>query len=219
MTTDWPTRFTPPSRMFLSRRSARASAASESSFLFSAPAMSTCSRKCTPPRRSRPRYIGSACSAVQPARRRALQVQRDDVDRVGRIAVQRLLQQVLHAQLRVGVLQAHADVRVGRRVVERHFVRRHLIRSERALDLVERGRIELDRRLAARHLHRRRFAEEIGQRVHEADDERHQHHDIFPEGVTIHGDGRTGKLAWRERGASGDERCRAVEPWLDGEGS
>ena len=31
-------------------------------FFDSADFMSTCIRKCTPPRRSRPRYIGSACS-------------------------------------------------------------------------------------------------------------------------------------------------------------
>ncbi|MCY1229233.1 hypothetical protein D9M72_415900 [compost metagenome] len=59
-----PSRSMPPCRIFLSRSSVRASPARLSSFLSTAPFMSTCSRKCTPPRRSRPRYIGSACMAV-----------------------------------------------------------------------------------------------------------------------------------------------------------
>ncbi len=59
-----PLRSTPPWRMPLSRSTVRASPARLSSFLSTAPFMSTCSRKCTPPRRSRPRYIGSACSDV-----------------------------------------------------------------------------------------------------------------------------------------------------------
>ena len=141
----------------------------------------------------------------QPARRRALQVQRDDELRVGRVAVQRLLQQVLHAQLRVGVRQTHADVRVGRRVVERDVVRLDLIGGERRFDRRQRGRVELDRCLAARHLHRRRFAEQIGQRVHEADDQSHQHHGVFPEGVTIHewSNGKVGLEAMRPAMSAG----------------
>jgi hypothetical protein len=47
-------------RMLLSRSSVRASPAKASAFFVSAAFMSTCIRKCTPPRRSRPRYIGSA---------------------------------------------------------------------------------------------------------------------------------------------------------------
>jgi hypothetical protein len=57
----------PAWRMFLSRSSVRTSPVSDSAFLVSADFMSTCIRKCTPPRRSRPRYIGSA-------RMRAIQV-------------------------------------------------------------------------------------------------------------------------------------------------
>ena len=51
-------------RMFLSRSCERTSPASDSSRLVSAAFMSTCSRKCTPPRRSSPRYMGSAPMAV-----------------------------------------------------------------------------------------------------------------------------------------------------------
>ncbi|CAJ9898899.1 Uncharacterised protein [Burkholderia pseudomallei] len=134
----------------------------------------------------------------QPARRRALQVQRDDVLRIVRIGVQRLLQHVLHAQLRVGVLQAHADGRVGAGIVERDVVGRDLVGLERCFDLRERVGAELDRGLAARYLHRRRFAEEVGQCVQKADGERHDHHHIFPDWITIHeGAERDGWLEWR----------------------
>ena len=55
-----PSRAMPAWRRFLSRSWLRISAAIESRRLVIAPFMSTCNRKCTPPRRSRPRYMGSA---------------------------------------------------------------------------------------------------------------------------------------------------------------
>src|SRR5260363_392768 len=45
----------------------RARFASASSFLASAPAISTCNWKCTPPRKSRPKYMGRAYSALSQA--------------------------------------------------------------------------------------------------------------------------------------------------------
>ena len=59
-----PTRAMPLVRMFLSRSRVRASPANASIRFDSAVFMSTCIRKWTPPRRSRPRYIGSAWMAV-----------------------------------------------------------------------------------------------------------------------------------------------------------
>jgi hypothetical protein len=47
-------------RMLLSRSSVRASPAKASAFFVNAAFISTCIRKCTPPRKSRPRYIGNA---------------------------------------------------------------------------------------------------------------------------------------------------------------
>ena len=64
MTIRSPSRFTPPWRTFLSRSRLRRSALVASNRLVSAPFMSTSSRKCTPPRRSRPRYIGRAPKLV-----------------------------------------------------------------------------------------------------------------------------------------------------------
>ncbi len=56
--------------------------------------MSTCSRKSTPPRRSRPRYIGKACSAVQPVRASATPGSgATSVGRVGGVGHQRMLDQ------------------------------------------------------------------------------------------------------------------------------
>ncbi|MCY1548679.1 hypothetical protein D9M68_848030 [compost metagenome] len=65
--TVWPLRLTWVPRMLLSRKVVRRSLANDSAFLSMAPFMSTCSRKSTPPRRSRPRYIGNACSDVSQA--------------------------------------------------------------------------------------------------------------------------------------------------------
>ena len=47
-------------RRFFSRKALRKSPLKESSFLVRAACMSTCNMKCTPPRKSRPRYIGAA---------------------------------------------------------------------------------------------------------------------------------------------------------------
>ena len=76
--------------------------------LFSTALVSTCSRKCTPPRRSRPRYIGSAprlCSqrGVFGSRLKAT------TSRVGRVAVQVLFQRPLGLELGVGVGEAARD--------------------------------------------------------------------------------------------------------------
>ena len=62
--TAWPLRLTWVPRMSFERKLVRRSLAKDSAFLSMAPFMSTCSRKSTPPRRSSPRYIGKACSAV-----------------------------------------------------------------------------------------------------------------------------------------------------------
>jgi hypothetical protein len=72
----------------------------------SAACMSTCSMKCTPPRKSSPRYMGWRVQRGQPGGRARHQVQRDDVGRVGRIGYQRLLDRVLGLELVVGRIEA-----------------------------------------------------------------------------------------------------------------
>ena len=53
----------PLCRRFFSRKALRKSPLKESSFLVRAACMSTCSMKCTPPRKSSPKYMGAACRA------------------------------------------------------------------------------------------------------------------------------------------------------------
>ena len=62
--TSLPARLIPACRRFFSRSSVRSSPVSASMRLSTACRMSTCIRKCTPPRRSRPRYMGAARRAA-----------------------------------------------------------------------------------------------------------------------------------------------------------
>ncbi len=64
ISTVWASRVTPAWRRSASRSSARLSPTTDSARRVSAACMSTCIRKCTPPRRSSPRYIGSAWMRV-----------------------------------------------------------------------------------------------------------------------------------------------------------
>jgi hypothetical protein len=163
----------------------------ESRRLVSAPFMSTCSRKCTPPRRSRPRYIGSACSAGQPLRRGGEQVQGDDVLRVGGIRVEGFFQDVLGLQLGVGILEAGLDAVE----VELDAVMGDAGGLSGFFDAGQGLLVDLDRGLGAGHLHRRRFAEEIGQGIDEAQHQRDGDDDVLPEWVAIHGGFKAKKAA------------------------
>ena len=59
---NWPLRAMPLCRTFFSRNAVRISPDRDSAFLVNAACMSTCSMKCTPPRRSSPKYMGAAPS-------------------------------------------------------------------------------------------------------------------------------------------------------------
>ena len=54
-------------RTFFSRKLVRMSPASDSAFLVRAAGMSTCNMKCTPPRKSKPKYMGAAFKALSHA--------------------------------------------------------------------------------------------------------------------------------------------------------
>ena len=58
---------------------------------------------------------------------------------------------------------------------------------EDLLDARRERRVELDRDLAARDLDRRRLAEQVRQRIDQADQQRDQHDRVLPERVSIHG--------------------------------
>jgi hypothetical protein len=117
----------------------------------------------------------------QPARRARQQVQRDDVARVVRIGVERGDQRVLRLALRIEIGEAGLhrvavvldEIGLQRRLVE-HLPDGSLQRS-----------VDLQRRLAARDLHRRRFAEEIRQRIEDADDERDDEDRVLPDRVAV----------------------------------
>jgi hypothetical protein len=162
MTMRSPSRLMPAWRMFLSRIRVRRSAAVESSRLVSAPFMSTCSRKCTPPRRSRPRYIGRACSAVSHCGEARQQVQRHDV--------------------LIGILQPYLDAGG----VEEDAVMHDGCSLQCGFDAFKRASIDLDGGLDARQLNGRGLAEEVGQGVDEADHQRQRHNDVLPEGISVH---------------------------------
>ena len=118
----------------------------------------------------------------QPVGRGRKQVQRDHVGRVGRIRVQGLRGEVLGLELRVGVREANADAvdidqrcRVGDVALLEGF-----------LDAREHRGVDLDGGLAAGHLHGRRFAVEVGQRVQECDHHGERDEGVFPGGVSVH---------------------------------
>ena len=108
-----------------------------------------------------PEIHGQCVQPRQPLRRTAEQVQGSDVDRVGGVAVECFLQHVPRAHLHIGRGEPHLD-RVG-------VAQDPVVVDAGALERVEHlllGLVaDLDRRLQAGHLHRRRLAEEIRQRV------------------------------------------------------
>ena len=101
-------------------------------------------------------------------RRQPLRAARDEVQRDDVILAEPGLQRVFRAQLRIGVLEARLDARR----VEKDRLRGDLVLLEDVFDAAAKRRVRLQRRLERRDLHRRHFAEEIGQRDRNADDER-----------------------------------------------
>ena len=118
----------------------------------------------------------------QPARGGRKQIERDDVLRVGGIRVEGFLQHVLGLQLDIRVREAGLDAVE----VELDAVVRDAGGLQGLLDARQSLLVDLDRRLGARNLNRRRFAEEIGQGVGEAQHERDSDGDVLPEWVAIH---------------------------------
>ena len=137
----------------------------------------------------------------QPARRVRHEVERDDVARVVRGRVQPLLQDVLGLQLRIAVREPHAD-RWRLAVVEEHAGAGDAGLLQQRVGARHHRRVHLDRGLAAGDLHGRRVAEDVGQRVDQADRERDDDDDVLPERITIHG-------AVAGRGSGARERVRS----------
>ena len=112
----------------------------------------------------------------QPLRRCRQQIQGDDVLRVGGIRVEGLFQDILGLQLGIGVLEARLDaVEIKLDAVVRDAG------SDQGFFNTGLGLgIDLDRGLGAGNLHGRRFAEEIGQGIDEAQHQRDGDGDVLP---------------------------------------
>jgi hypothetical protein len=98
---------------------------------------------------------------------------------------------ILGLQLGVGVLEADFDANV----VELDAVVRNAGGLQGILGTSLGLGIHLDRDLGAGELHGRRFAEEVGQGIDEAQQQRDGDGDVLPEWVAIHGDSKTTKAA------------------------
>jgi hypothetical protein len=125
---------------------------------------------------------GQRVDRGEPGRRARHEVERDRVRRVVSHRVQLGIDQVARLELCVGVREPDAD-RVGVELAPRDL---DLCAPQRRLGASERVGVHVDRRLGAGDLHRGRFAEEIGQRIDEADDEGNGHRDVDPDGVAVH---------------------------------
>jgi hypothetical protein len=125
---------------------------------------------------------GVGAQRCQPGRRARHQIEGHHVGRVARVRHQRALQHVARLELVVGGREA----RPHRGGVERDQVRREAGSLQRFRHAGLGAGIDLDGRLARRHLHCRRLAEEIGQGV----DQPHEQHDdddrVLPDRVTVH---------------------------------
>ena len=109
------------------------------------------------------------------------------IGRVGRVAVEFLFQQALGLELGVGVGETHAhrtDIADG---LKDDALRRQAGFLQRAFDQAGHTVVNLDSRLGAADLQGRRFAEEVGQGVDHAEQQRDDDDDVFPDWVAIHG--------------------------------
>ncbi len=118
----------------------------------------------------------------QPARRSGEQVQCHRVVGICRVGVQGPVDRVARLELRVDVGEAHPH---AVRVEQRAGVGQVRL-LQRRLDFRHQRGIDLDRRLDARDLHRRRLAEEVRHRVEEGDRDRRRDQRIRPGGISVH---------------------------------
>src|SRR5690606_3252928 len=96
--------------------------------------------------------------------------------------LERLRDDVLGAQLRVGVAEACLD----RVAVEEQPGVLDAGLFQRGLDPAEHRLLGLDRGLAARELDRGRLAEEVRQRVQQAEGQRYRDDRVLPDRIAVH---------------------------------
>jgi hypothetical protein len=98
------------------------------------------------------------------------------------VGVERLLDEVAALELRIRV--GEADAQAVR--IEQHAGGGQAGALQRALDAREQRVIDLDGGLAAGYLDRRRFAEEIRQRVEQRERDRERDQRVLPGGIAVH---------------------------------
>ena len=129
-----------------------------------------------------PQIHGLGVQRRQPVRRAGDQIERHDVGAFFLASGQGARNHVLGLDLRVFGIKARAH----RLAVKHHAVSGNARFLQSLLHLLQRLAIHLDGHLACGHLHRRRFAIQVGQGVDHADEQRHGNQRVFPERVAVH---------------------------------
>ena len=124
--------------------------------------------------------------ALEPLRRIRQQVERDTECRILRICIEPAFQNFLGLELDVGAGETDLDGGVHAAGIEINPVDGDLIVAENAFDTIHHLRIDLDGRAYAADLNGRRFSKEIRQRIDDAENDRGDNNEIFPEWVTVH---------------------------------
>uniref|UniRef100_A0A0N4ZLY8 TonB_dep_Rec domain-containing protein n=1 Tax=Parastrongyloides trichosuri TaxID=131310 RepID=A0A0N4ZLY8_PARTI len=122
------------------------------------------------------------------------QVQGDGVVGGGRrgVLVQFALDQVFGLELNIGGLKTETRSGAGSVLLKIRARRRNIVFLEQLFNMADQVGFKPDRGFGAGNLHSRRLTKQIGQGIDQADRQRDQDDDIFPEGITIHGISTTG---------------------------
>ena len=120
---------------------------------------------------------GFCADLRKPARRIGYEIQSDNVA-VAEIA----LQNFFRPQLRIGVAKSHFDA--GR--FEKNFLVTQVRSLQRSFGALQSRLVRLHRRLDRRHLHGRRFAVEVRQRIEKAGKQDPGNKDVQPDWVAVH---------------------------------
>ena len=124
--------------------------------------------------------------ALEPLRRIGQQIECDTECRILRVRIEFAFQNFLGLELDVCTRETDLDGGVHAAGIEIDPVDGDLAVAEDAFDPIHHLRIDLDSRSDAADLNSRRFPEEIRQCIDDAEDDRGDNNDIFPEWVTVH---------------------------------
>ena len=157
----------------------------------------------------KPQVHGQGVQRGEPGGRTGQQIERHHIGGVLGIWIQRTLDGVLGLELRFGVAETRADAVL----VDKDAVVHDARRFQGFLDAAEQFHVDLDGRLDAGDLHRRRFAEEVGQGIQQADGHCCGNEDVFPERVAVHVSLRVGTAA--PAGSVSGIKATSACPWAE----